>query len=49
MNLNIIRMILIVGKFPQISTRVFLELEDFDVEAEQFDIEDIQMGMLEAV
>ena len=37
------------GKVSSNLYRVFLELEDFDVEAEQFDIEDIQMGMLEAV
>ena len=37
------------GKVSSNLYRVFLELEDFDVEAEQFDIEDVQMGMLEAV
>ena len=37
------------GKVSSNLYRVFLELEDFDVEAEQFDIEDVQVGMLEAV
>lgn len=37
------------GKVSSNLYRVFLELEDFDVETEQFDIEDVQMGMLEAV
>ena len=37
------------GKVSSNLYRVFLELEDFDVEAEQFDIEDVQTGMLEAV
>ena len=37
------------GKISSNLYRVFLELEDFDVEAEQFNIEDVQMGMLEAV
>ena len=37
------------GKVSSNLYRVFLELEDFDVEAARFDIEDVQMGMLEAV
>ena len=37
------------GKISSNLYRVFLELEDFDVEAERFDIEDVQVGMLEAV
>ena len=37
------------GKVSSNLYRVFLELEDFDVEAERFDIEDVQVGMLEAV
>ena len=37
------------GKVSSNLYRVFLELEDFDVEAGQFDIEDVQVGMLEAV
>ena len=39
------------GKVSSNLYRVFLELEDFDVDVEagQFDIEDVQMGMLEAV